>query len=183
MAKVYEQKRIYYCLGAIYDHGRVFADAGRHLIESGGALAVPGMVNICLATEIFLKSINAVESHLEDEQEVNGTKVLVGRDDSVKLVTGDKEHKLSKLFDKLPGDAKAEIVESAKGEGFDGSVSHGLTLYDKVFVDWRYIYEKKDPQALGTHPLFQIVNAIDAYCQKYRNRVREATADLVDAAS
>lgn len=35
MANVYKQKRAYYCLGEIYDHGRVFADAGRHLIQSG----------------------------------------------------------------------------------------------------------------------------------------------------
>lgn len=177
MANVYKQKRTYYCLGAIYDHGRVFADAGRRLIESGEALSVPGMVNICLATEIFLKSINAVRSHLEDEQEVNGTTVLIGRDDSVELLPGGKGHALSKLFDNLPDDAKAEITENAKGQGFDRSVSQGLGLYDDVFVDWRYIYEKNDPHALGTHPLFQIVNAIDAYCQKYRNQVRDATAD------
>ncbi|MET3552177.1 hypothetical protein [Burkholderia sp. 567] len=43
MANVYKQKRAYYCLGEIYDHGRVFADAGRHLIQSEGALSVPGI--------------------------------------------------------------------------------------------------------------------------------------------
>jgi hypothetical protein len=183
MTKIYKQKRTYYCLGAIYDHGRVFADAGRHLIESGGALSVPGIVNICLATEIFLKSINAVQTHLEDEQEVDGTTVFVGLKNSIELLpSGGKEHALSKLFDKLPDDAQAEITENARAQGFDSSVSQGLELYDRVFVDWRYIYEKSDPCALGTLPLFQIVNAIDAYCDKYRNQVRDTTADQIDAA-
>jgi hypothetical protein len=31
-------------------------------------------------------------------------------------------------------------------------------------VEWRYIYEKNDPGVLGTHPLLQICNAINAYC-------------------
>ncbi|WP_321949454.1 hypothetical protein [Paraburkholderia sp. J10-1] len=181
MANVYKRKQVYYCLGAIYDHGLVFAEAGKHLIETRGRFSVPGMVNLCLATEIFLKSINGMFSNLEDELFHEGVKVYAGRDEDRKLEPGGHGHKLSKLFDGLPADAQAEITANAKVAGFNGDVSKGLELYDKVFVDWRYIYEENNPEVLSTRPLFEIVNAIDAYCRKHRNEVRQVTSDQIES--
>lgn len=181
MANVFKRKQVYYCLGAIYEHGLVFAEAGRQLIETGGRFAVPGLVNLCLATEIFLKSINGKFSNLEDETSHEGVKVCVGRDEDRKLEPGGHGHKLSKLFEDLPADAQAEITANAKVAGFNGDIWKGLELYDNVFVDWRYIYEENNPEALSTRPLFEIMNAIDAYCRKHSNEVRQVTSDQIES--
>jgi hypothetical protein len=180
MQKTYKRVSTYYCLGTIYRQGLAFGEAGRTLIESGQTnLFVPGVVNICLATEIFLKSINAKTTNLEDEVERNGVTMYVGRDETLSITPGGRGHILSRLFDDLPADARAEIAMNAQKEGFAGDVSKGLCRYDDVFVDWRYIYEKNDPAVLGTHPLLQICNAIEGYCRKYQDKHRDITSDTV----
>lgn len=181
MNNVYKRIATYHCLGSIYRQGLLFFEAGRHLIESRQEnFFIPGMINICLATEIFLKSINATTSNLEDEIEVNGTKIFAGRDKSFKIAPGSTGHALSKIFEKLPEDAKKKIIHLAKEEGFSGKISEGLKIYDDVFVEWRYIYEQNDPKSLGTHPLFQICNAINLYCQQHQNLTIIVKSDLED---
>ncbi|OCW24878.1 hypothetical protein C9382_27600 [Pseudomonas aylmerensis] len=162
----YKRVITYPCMGAIYHQGLAFGEAGRHLIESGQSnLFVPGMINICLATEIFLKSINATMTYILDEEEQpGGVAVSIGRDDTLKIAPGGQGHHLSKIFENLPEDARESIGQFARGEGYFGDIGEGLRQYDRVFVEWRYIYEKNDPGVLGTHPLLQICNAINAYC-------------------
>lgn len=172
MGKSYKKTTRYKCLSYIYYQGKAFGESGRLLIESGESkLFVPGMVNICLSAEIFLKSINAFIEYEEDELDIDGATTFQGRDGTFKTSPGGRGHALSKLFDNLPCEAKAEIVELAKNEEYYGCVSSGLKKYDDVFVEWRYIYEKSTPGTLGTHPLFQIVNAIYKYCENNRDQV------------
>jgi hypothetical protein len=121
------------------------------------------MINICLATEIFLKSLNATMTYILDE--VDGEHVSIGRDDSVVIKPGGKGHHLSELYENLPDDTKKSITSFAKKGGYEDDIVDGLRRYDKVFVEWRYIYEKNDPRVLGTSPLFEICNAIDAHCR------------------
>lgn len=180
MGKAYKKTIHYKCLATIYYQGKAFGESGRFLIESGNSnLFVPGMINICLAAEIFLKSINASVTYLEDELEINGSTVYQGRDETMKISPGGKGHGLSKLFNNLPSDYQTEITELARCEGYDGCVSKGLEIYDDVFVEWRYIYEKNSPETLGTHPLFQIVNAINKYCEKNQDCVIKGAANEV----
>ncbi|MDP4537593.1 hypothetical protein Q3O60_15510 [Alkalimonas collagenimarina] len=164
----------------IYCQGKAFGEAGKVLIESeDNNFFVPGMINICLSAEIFLKSINASMTNLEDEIEVNGTTVYQGRDETLKILPSGKGHALSKLFDGLPEDIRNEITQYARQEKYEGSVSEGLKKYDDVFVEWRYIYEKNDPKSLGTHPLFKIVNAVIRYCEDNLNKVIDCSANEV----
>lgn len=168
MTSVYKRVVTYRCLGTIYHQGLAFGEAGRKLIDSKQSnLFVPGMINICLATEIFLKSINATMTYVLDEEDElpDGIAISQGRDESLKIAPGGQGHHLSKLYENLPDEAKESIKAFAINEGYSGDIAYGLRQYDKVFVEWRYIYEKNDPGALGTHPLFPICNAIDAYCR------------------
>jgi hypothetical protein len=137
------------------------------------------MINICLSAEIFLKSINAFTEYEEDELDINGATVYQGRDGTFKISPGGRGHSLSKLFDNLPCEAKAEIVEFAKNEGYSGCVFSGLNKYDDVFVEWRYIYEKNTLETLGTHPLFQILNAIYKYCENNHDQVIDCVANEI----
>lgn len=58
--KSYRREITYPCSGYIYQHGLTFMKAGKHLVESGdSSLFTPGIVNICLAIEVFLKSLNS----------------------------------------------------------------------------------------------------------------------------
>lgn len=162
MKEVYKRTITHPCLGTIYYQGLAFGEAGKHLINSGqDKLFVPGIINICLATEIFLKSLNATTTYILDE--IDG--VAIGRDKSVVIKPGGRGHDLSDLFEKLPDDTKKSITSFAKKEGYAGDIVDGLRRYDKVFIEWRYIYEKNDPRVLGTSPLFEICNAIDAHCR------------------
>lgn len=180
MGKVYKRITRYKCLDNIYYQGKAFEKSGRLLIELGESrLFVPGMINICLSVEIFLKSINAFTEYDEDELDVNGTTVYQGRDGTFKTSPGGLGHSLSKLFDNLPCEAKAEIVEFAKNEGYSGCVSSGLKKYDDVFVEWRYSYEKNTLETLETHPLFQIVNAICKYCEDNCNKVIDCVTEKI----
>ncbi len=180
MGKVYKRITRYKCLSYIYYQGKAFGESGQLLIKSGESkLFVPGMINICLSAEIFLKSINAFTEYEEDELDINGTTVYQGRDGTFKISPGGRGHSLSKLFDNLPCEAKAEIVEFAKNEGYSGCVSSGLNKYDDVFVEWRYIYEKNTLEPLGTHPLFQIVNAIYKYCENNHGQVIDCVANEI----
>lgn len=180
MGKVYQRTVRYKCMSAIYYQGRAFGESGKVLIESeNNNLFVPGMINICLSVEIFLKSINASTTNLEDEIEVNGATVYQGRDETLKILPSGKGHTLSKLFDGLPEDIQNEITQHARLEGYAECVSKGLKKYDDVFVDWRYIYEKNDPKSLGTHPLFQLVNAVSRYCEENLDKVIYCSADEV----
>lgn len=184
MGKVYEHVTTFRCFDIIYRQGLSFGEAGRHLIESSQTnLFVPGMINICLATEIFLKSINASYSCLEDEIDIDGVPVVNGRDDTLKINPSGQGHFLSKLFNELPIDAKKEISALSAQEGFSGDVFNGLKQYDDVFVEWRYIYEKNDPRVLGTSPLFEIFNAINSYCKIHAGKIRESVANEIDEAS
>ena len=180
MGKVYKKTTRYKCLGHIYYQGKAFGESGRILIESvDKKLFVPGIINICLSAEIFLKSINAFTEYEEDELDINGATVYQGRDGTFKTYPGGKGHILSKLFDNLPYEAKSEIEKYAKDEGYSGCVSSGLKKYDDVFVEWRYIYEKNTPETLGTHPLFQLVNAIYKYCENNCDQVLDCVADEI----
>ena len=180
MGKVFKRITRYKCMSAIYYQGKAFGESGKVLVESkNNNLFVPGMINICLSVEIFLKSINASMTNLEDEMEVNGAKVYQGRDETLKILPSGKGHALSKLFDGLPNDIQNEITQNARLEGYGGCVSKGLKEYDDVFVDWRYIYEKNDPTSLGTHPLFQLVNAVSKYCEANLDNVIFCSADEV----
>lgn len=183
MKTVYERVTTFYCFSAIYYQGLAFGEAGRNLLDSGQSnLFVPGMINICLATELFLKSINATMTNLEDETPLpNGMTMYVGRDDGYfKIVPSGQGHYLSKLYENLPDDARESIRMFAVKEGYGGDVSEGLQQYDRVFVDWRYVYEKKDLGALSSHPLLPICNAINAYCRSTVDTVRLVTSDPVD---
>lgn len=180
MGKVYQRTNRYKCMKEIYYQGKSFGKAGKVLIESEDSnLFVPGMINICLSAEIFLKSINASMTNLEDEIEINGTTVYQGRDETLKILPSGKGHALSKLFDGLPEDIRNEITQYAMQEEYEGSISKGLKKYDDVFVEWRYIYEKNDPKTLGTHPLFNIVNAVSRYCEANLNKVIDCSANEV----
>ncbi|BBI51082.1 hypothetical protein HORIV_35030 [Vreelandella olivaria] len=180
MGKVYKRTVRYKCMRAIHYQGKAFGKSGKVLIESGdGDLFVPGMINICLSVEIFLKSINASTTNLEDEVEVNGTTCYIGRDETLEILPSGKGHALSKLFDGLPVDIRNEITQHAKLEGYGECVSKGLKIYDNVFVDWRYIYERNDPKSLGTHPLFQLVNAISRYCNENLEKVICCSSDEI----
>jgi hypothetical protein len=184
MGKVYEHVMTFECFEIIYRQGLSFGEAGKHLIESKQTnLFVPGMINICLATEIFLKSINASQSFLEDEVDVDGVTAFVGRDLTLKISPGGRGHVLSKLFNQLPVDAKTEIAALVVEEGWHGDVFDGLLQYDDVFVEWRYIYEENDPGVLGTSPLFEIFNAINFYCKKHVGKIRENVANPIDEAT
>lgn len=184
MGKVYEHVTVFHCLNVIYQQGLSFAKAGKRLIElEDASLFVPGMINICLATEILLKSINATQRFLEEEEDVNGKTVYIGRDGTMDISPGGQGHALSKLYENLPDDAKDEISNLVKREGWEGSVFDGLCKYDNVFVDWRYIYEKNDPRTLGTSPLFEIFNAVDSYCKKFSGRAKESIATEIDEAT
>lgn len=166
MGKAYKRTTRYRCLGHIFRQGKAFGDSGRLLIESGdNNIFIPGMINIFLSAEIFLKSINASTAFEEDETDINGTTVYQGREGTFKISPGGHGHVLSTLFNNLPSDAKAKITELAKQEGYDGCVTKGLKQYDEAFVEWRYIYEKNTPKTLSTYPLFIIVNAINKYCE------------------
>lgn len=182
VSTIYERVTTFHSLGTIYNQGLAFGEAGRLLIESGQSnLFVPGMINICLATEIFLKSINAKMANLEDEvMQPGGYPMYIGRnDDYFKITPGGQGHDLSKIFTKLPDDAKTSIAKLAREQGYSGDIAAGLAKYDTVFVEWRYIYEKKDPGVLGTHPLVQICNAVEEYCRSVANSVREVVADPI----
>lgn len=180
MEKVYKRTARYKCMGEIYNQGKAFGESGKVLIDSeSNNLFVPGMINICLSVEIFLKSINASMTNLGYETEVKGTTVFQGRDETLKILPSGKGHTLSKLFDDLPKDIQNEISHHARDEGYDGCVSKGLKKYDDVFVDWRYIYEKNDPKSLGTHPLFQLVNAVNIYCENNLDKIICCSVDEV----
>lgn len=111
--------------------------------------------------------------------EIDGHKIYQGRDESMEITPGGKGHKLSQLFSNLPSEAQDEISNLAEKEGYSGSIFDALKQYDDTFVEWRYIYEKRTPEALSTHPLFQIVNAINSYCERNLNEVFECRADEV----
>ncbi|MCH5652213.1 hypothetical protein [Pseudomonas syringae] len=180
MKSVYKRVITYRCLGAIYYQGLAFGEAGRDLINSRkNNLFVPGMVNICLATEIFLKSLNATMTFILDEK--HGEVVSQGRDESLVIKPGSQGHHLSKLYEKLPDDAKESIKSFARAEGYGGEIAEGLRQYDKVFVEWRYIYEKNDPGVLGTSPLFEICNAIDAHCRHWVDQRIGTVDEEIDA--
>ncbi|MEA0681700.1 hypothetical protein QYY59_06050, partial [Xanthomonas campestris pv. campestris] len=76
----------------------------------------------------------------------------------------------SELFNQLPDRAKNDITQLAQTFGYNDSVGEGLKVYDRVFVDWRYIYEKRDSSSLSTHPLFNICNAIIKYCENNKDK-------------
>lgn len=178
--KTYKRVARYKCLGDIYHQGKSFGESGRRLIESDNkSLFIPGMINICLSAEIFLKSINATTSNTEDEMENDGRTIYQGRDESMEIAPGGKGHKLSELFSNLPSEAQDEISNLAAKEGYSGGIFDGLKQYDDTFVEWRYIYEKRTPEALSTHPLFQIVNAINSYCERNLNEIFECRSDEV----
>jgi hypothetical protein len=176
--KTYKRVARYKCLGDIYHQGKSFGESGRMLIESDNkSLFIPGIINICLSAEIFLKSINATTSNIEDEMENDGRTIYQGRDESMEISPGGKGHKLSQLFSNLPPEAQDEIGNLAAKEGYPGDIFDGLKQYDDTFVEWRYIYEKRTPEALSTHPLFPIVNAINSYCERNLNEVFECRSD------
>lgn len=179
MRSVYKRVITFHCLGAIYYQGLAFGEAGRDLIDSKqNKLFVPGMINICLATEIFLKSLNATMTYILDEEDCEV--VSTGRDESLVIKPGGQGHHLSKLYEKLPDDAKESIKSFAMAEGYGGDIADGLRRYDKVFVEWRYIYEKNDPGVLGTSPLFEICNAIDAHCRRWVDQMVGAVDEKID---
>ncbi|WP_053159030.1 hypothetical protein [Pseudomonas protegens] len=183
MSIIYERVTTFHCLSAIYHQGLAFGEAGRDLIESRQSnLFVPGMINICLATELFLKSINATMTNLEDESSLpNGMAMYVGRDDGYfKIRPSGQGHYLSELYENLPQDAKESIKSFAVKEGYGGDIADGLQQYDRVFVDWRYVYEKKDLKTLSSHPLLPICNAINAYCSAHVDTMSGATSDPID---
>ncbi|EIU3490960.1 hypothetical protein [Pseudomonas aeruginosa] len=179
MKSVYKRVITFHCLGTIYYQGLAFGEAGKHLIESKqNNLFVPGMINICLAAEIFLKSLNATMTYILDEE--GGEIVSSGRDESLVIKPGGQGHHLSKLYDKLPDDIKESIKNFARAEGYGGDIAEGLRRYDKVFVEWRYIYEKNDPGVLGTSPLFEICNAINAHCRHWVDQMVSAADEKID---
>lgn len=156
----------------IYYHGKAFGESGRVLVESGNNnLFVPGIINICLSLEIFLKSINSQMSVIEDESELNGVKLYQGREGTMEIHPGGKGHALSKLYDDLPKDIRDEITRLSSNEGYTGDISGGLKQYDNVFTGWRYIYERRDLKSLGSHPLFCIVNAVNRYCEENLDQI------------
>lgn len=183
MTKVYHRVSVYPCLNDIYMQGAQFGRAGKVLIESGEQeLLVPGMVNICLALEIFLKSINAsMECSEVEKTNPDGSVYYEGQDDSIKISPGGKGHKLSLLFRGLPIPAKKEISRRATSKGLgpdDISVEAMLEKYDDVFVEWRYIYEKTNPQVLGTHPLLDLYNVVLDFCEIHRRDLPKVKAIL-----
>lgn len=179
MKSVYKRVTTFHCLGTIYYQGLAFREAGRNLINSKQKnLFVPGMINICLGTEIFLKSLNSTMTYILDEKD--GEFVSAGRDGSLVIKPGSEGHHLSKLYEKLPDDTKESIKSFAKAEGYRGDIAEGLRHYDKVFVEWRYIYEKNDPGVLGSSPLFEICNAIDAHCRQRVDQVVDVADEKFD---
>ncbi|MDY4284367.1 hypothetical protein [Xanthomonas sp. LF06-19] len=163
--KQYQYVKTYKCNKDIYFHGLSFLAAGRLLYKSEDKkLFTPAMINICLATEILLKSINVKHTWIADEVKFGDTIAYIGRDSSLKI-TSSNGHHLSKLFRALPDETQLQISEIAKKESYKGDIASGLEAYDKAFVDWRYIYEKIESMSLGTYPLFKICDAINTYCE------------------
>ncbi|MEA0814367.1 hypothetical protein [Xanthomonas campestris] len=145
--------------------------AGKHLVESGdSSLFTPGIVNICLAIEVFLKSLNSKIICTVDEFRTDDSYLMIGREETNKVIAGGRGHELSELFNQLPDRAKNDITQLAQTFGYNDSVGEGLKVYDRVFVDWRYIYEKRDSSSLSTHPLFNICNAIIKYCENNKDK-------------
>jgi hypothetical protein len=142
-------------------------ESGALLLDSGKSeLFVPGIINVCLATEIFLKSIYATTFYITDIHE-NG--MGVGRG-NVKIEGAGRGHDLSKLYIKLPEEIKLEIQKLSLHQGYNGDIAIDLERYDKVFIEWRYIYESTDPKVLGSHPLVQISNAIQHFCELNKDK-------------
>lgn len=153
----------------IYRHGLDFGKAGSALLRDENSF-VPAMINILLATEIFLKSLNATSTSTGD---VDETGLYIGNDATVEIKGSGSGHSLRKLFEGLPKEMQEGIKEiaSKSQETITTDIVSALEAYDKTFTEWRYIYEQRDPRALSSHPITTICNAIEEYCRTHEDEI------------
>lgn len=102
----------------------------------------PFVVNVALSCELFLKSIIMINSNSVSN--------------SVKII---KEHKLTKLFCKLPKDDQIKIKDSFSKRmkcDFDELIAE----MNDTFVKWRYAYEQGNLKIniTGILTLAQVLN-------------------------
>ncbi|MEA0682603.1 hypothetical protein QYY59_10820, partial [Xanthomonas campestris pv. campestris] len=87
--------------------------AGKHLVESGdSSLFTPGIVNICLAIEVFLKSLNSKIICTVDEFRTDDSYLMIGREETNKVIAGGRGHELSESPLKNPLQAPSVIGDS-----------------------------------------------------------------------
>lgn len=160
------------CDTEVYAYASQFFQAAAALQDPGNGhkpLFVPFMINACLSLELFLKSICATRSWYPADPPDEKTG-LIPDAPSPQIDVALKRHELSLLYAQLPDKYREEIKKIAAEQKVDGDIQELLKPYDRVFVEWRYGYERS-LGTLASHPLVPILSAVKLFCDRYRGAV------------
>lgn len=139
---------------AVFNQALSFATAANYLFEKdlsrtphNGASAVPFVVNAAFSIELYLKALS-----LKHGIALHG-------------------HKLSKLYNELPIQAKSEIQEMAQrcAIGIDADKANSFVEFlhelNNTFVEWRYSFEKERTEAVYIEPTIFVMRVLHEACR------------------
>lgn len=165
-----KRETTYKCLDVIYYQAKAFAVAGHHLLESKDNSAfVPAMINICLAVELYLKSLDAKTVY---SGKLHPSGLFEGDNDDHEIVPVlKKSHKLSEIFGKLQQQTQDELKKKWGANNPFGGLLENLKKHDDSFMTWRYVYESKGATTIASHPLIPICNLLHEHCTPIAGRM------------
>jgi HEPN domain-containing protein len=136
---------------AMFAQARAFGQASKHLhdqlLQRRVYAGMPTfVVNATFALELYLKTLTRSNGGIPDK----------------------REHKLSTLLKTLPAAAEMDVklqipnfyTGKAREEAYD--LAAILSDLDTAFVDWRYLYEKKERKAVHIPHVIYSLNLLDA---------------------
>lgn len=83
-----------------------------------------------------------------------GFKILLARNGNEK-----SGHNLTKLLEALPDKEKSVIIERLQEQHWDWAEQ--LEQASRAFVDWRYIYESKEPKEINIHFVGKLASVVN----------------------
>ena len=123
----------------------------------------PVLVNAAFAIELFLKSLNAKNVYHPDS---DGLGYLV-------TAQPEKGHSLVKLYEGLDTEVQGVLQKfygAWERKGKASCLKEALTLYDTIFVDWRYPFEGAMKNAGGSiNGLIDLMNFFGRYVNVLRD--------------
>jgi len=144
---------------AAFNQAISFATASNYLYDRdlrqtprNGASTAPFVVNAAFSIELYLKALS-----LKHGVALHG-------------------HVLSKLYEKLPIEAKSEIQEMTQHCAVDSELGLGenpdflayLSELDHTFMEWRYSYEKERTGIVQIQPTIFVMGVLHEACRFQR---------------